>query len=312
MADNLDKNILSTICYYDALDYSMTVFEIWKYLTDVKNGDGDTDGDDISLEDVLERLESDSLKRFIYRKRGIYFLKGREDLVEQRIERDKISVSKIKRLRRIIWLYRFVPFVRMILITGRLAMKNAKSNSDWDVLVVLKGGRIWIGRTLITLFSHILGKRRHHGKTKDRVCLNYFITSNSLEIRNKDLFSANEYFFCIPIFDSKNYFEKFQIKNAWIREHKPNYYLASVENLKKVEETFFSKLVRGAQEKVFDWNFLENYLKKIESKKIRKNPKTKQEDSLIVADDKALIFLPEPQGPKVFEEFKNRVNNLGG
>lgn len=312
MADSLDKNILSTICYYDALDYPMTAFEIWKYLTDVKNGDEEVNADDVGLEEVLERLAGDNLKRFIHRKRGIYFLKRREELVEQRIERDKIAVSKMKKLRVIVWLLRMIPFVRMILVTGRLAMKNAQHSSDWDLLVVLKGGRIWTGRTLVTLLSHFIGKRRHHNKTKDRVCLNYFITTNSLEIRNKDLFSANEYFFCIPIFDSGNYFEKFQLKNSWIKEYKPNYYLSSLENLKAVHESFFSRALRSVGEKIFNWDALENYLSKIERKKIERNPKTNQEDSLIAADDKALIFLPEPQGPKVFEEFKNRVNSLGG
>jgi hypothetical protein len=190
-------------------------------------------------------------------------------------------------------------------------MKNAKFDSDWDVLVVLKDGRIWTGRTLVTLFSHFLGKRRYRNKTKDRVCLNYFITTGSLEIRNKDLFSANEYFFCIPVFDSNKYFKKFQLKNSWIKEYKPNYYLTDVRNLKAVKETFFSGLVRGGLEKIFNWDSLEKYLRKIELKKIKNNPKTDQEDSLIVADDKALIFLPEPQGPKVFEQFKGRINRLG-
>lgn len=312
MADNLDKNILSTICYYDALDYPMTALEVWKYLTDVKNGDDDINGEEIGLRDVLEKLESDNLKRFIHRKRGMYFLKRRESLVEQRIERDKISVSKIKRLRRVVWFLRFSPFVRMVLVTGRLAMKNAQYSSDWDLLVVLKGGRIWTGRTFVTVLAHIIGKRRHHDKTKDRVCLNYFVTTDSLEIRNKDLFSANEYFFCIPIFDSKNYFEKFQLKNSWIKEYKPNYYLSSLNNLKAIRETFFSKFFRELEERIFNWDALENFLKKIESKKIEKNPKTQEEESLIAADDRALIFLPEPQGPKVFEDFRKRVNSLGG
>ncbi len=312
MSDNLDKNILSTICYYDALDYPMTLFEVWKYLTDIKNGDDDIDGESIGLKDVFERLESDNLKRFIYRKKGMYFLKRRDELVDQRIARDKISVSKIKRSRRVVWILRFVPFVRMILVTGRLAMKNAEFSSDWDLLVVLEGRRIWIGRTLVTFLAHFIGKRRHRNKTKDRVCLNYFITTESLEIRNKDLFSANEYFFCIPVFDSKNYFEKFQLKNSWIKEYKPNYYLTALDNMKSVHETYFSKSLRKLGEKIFDWNILENYLRKIESKKIEKNPKTQKEDSLIFADDRALIFLPEPQGPRVFEDFKNRINSLGG
>lgn len=310
MSDNLDKNILSTVCYYDALDYPMTVFEIWKYLTDIKNGEDSHRRGEIKIADILARLNEDALKRFLGKKRGFYFLKNRDSLVEQRIKRDKISVAKIKRLRKVVWFLRFVPFVRAILVTGRLAMKNAQHESDWDILVVLKRGRIWVGRTLTTGFSYFLGKRRHHNKTKDRVCLNYFITTSSMEIRNKDLFSASEYFFCIPIFDSKKYFKKFKLKNSWIKKYKPNYYLSGVRNLRSIKDTFFSRIIRNAGEIIFNWDKLENLLSKIEREKIQKNPKTDKEDSLIIADDKALVFLPEPQGPKVFEEFKNRINNL--
>lgn len=310
MTEKLDKNILSTVCYFDVLGYPMTAFEIWKHLIEIKGGDEDFGEEEMKLKNVLERLNSDILRRFIHCKDGFYFLKNQETLIERRIKRDKISVLKIKRFRYVVWLMRFIPFVRMVAITGRMAMKNAKIGSDWDVLVVLKGGRIWIGRTMITIFSHIIGKRRHHDKIRDRVCLNYFITTDSLEIRNKDLFSANEYFFCIPVFETKKVFNKFQLKNYWIRKYKPNYYLAGSENLKSVEETFFSEKIRGFWEKVFDWDVLENYLKKIETKKINNNPKTKKEESLIAADDKALIFLPEPQGPKIFEEFKHKVNSL--
>ena len=214
MADNLDKKILSTVCYYDVFDYPLTSFEIYKHIVEIKSDNERREDESISIADVWERMRESGLGRFIERKNGMYFLRGREDLVGQRIERDKISVAKIKKLRKVVYFLRLVPFVRMIAVTGRLAMKNAKMDSDWDVLVAVKGGRIWMGRTLITLVCHCLGKRRHHNKTKDRVCLNYFITADSLEIRNKDLFSANEYFFCIPIFDAGKYFKKFQLRTG--------------------------------------------------------------------------------------------------
>ncbi|HFC76989.1 MAG TPA: hypothetical protein ENJ27_02060 [Candidatus Moranbacteria bacterium] len=321
MISDVSKKILNTICYYDALSYPLTLFEIWKYLTKsesdedkknkLKKDDDENLQEKYSLNNILKELRTNNnLKSFIKNNQGFYFLKGREYLVEERIKRDKLSVMKIKRLQWLIYFLRCVPFVRMILVTGRLAMKNAQPKSDWDVLVVLKSGKIWTGRTAITIVTQLLGKRRYGSKIRNRVCLNYFITTNSLEIRNKDFFSANEYFFAMPIFVVGNYFKKFQLKNSWIKNYKPNYYLSEARYLKAVDDNYFSKKVRTILEKIVDFDWLEKYLEKIEKKKIKNNPNTQKINSLIEADDQALIFLPEPQGPKIFEKFKDNIDRL--
>ena len=326
MADSLPKNILSTIIYYDVLDYPLTSFEIWKYLIihnvepAYRTGRRETQNDDnkCSLADIIKELENEEVKKYIEEYRGFYFLKGRIDLVEQRIKRNKISASKLKRLRRAVWLLRFVPYVRMIAVTGTLAMKNAEKPSDWDLLIVLEKGKIWTGRTLVTAAVQLIGKRRYGEKIKNRICLNYFITTSSLEIRTKDLFSANEYYFLFSLFDSGSYYNKFQLKNSWIRDFKPNYQLNEVISPKTLRDSGISLIIRNILEKILNlpagrqgFDFLENYLRKWEKGKIERNPKTQKVGSFIEATDEALIFLPEPQGPKVFEEFKRKLADLG-
>ncbi|MFA6184072.1 MAG: hypothetical protein WC682_03140 [Parcubacteria group bacterium] len=309
MNDNLRKSILNTICYYDILNYPLTLFEIWKHLLSTEETFNNKI-EKVSLADILDELKEDELSRFIDSENGMYFLKGRRDLIEERIAKNKISTLKIKKMRRTINLLKISPFVRMVLVTGKLAMKNAHPKSDWDVLVVLRENRIWIGRTFITIWTHFLGKRRHHDKIRNRVCFNYFITTNSLEIRNKDFYSANEYFFCFPLFDRKNYFHRFQIRNHWIRKYKPNYYLASKGNLFSSGDNKITNFFRVLLENLFDYDCLEKYLEKIETQKIKENPKTDNPDSLIDISKEALIFLPNPQGPRIFEKFKNKLAEL--
>ncbi|MFC1644485.1 hypothetical protein ACFL08_00485 [Patescibacteria group bacterium] len=315
MNSYLSKNIVSTICYYSALNYPLTAFEIWKFIIDKMdrekmNLDSDFEKREYSLLDVISGLESDELRRVIEMSRGYYFLAGEGDLVDRRVRNSKISNTKIKRLRNVVWCLRFVPFVRMLLITGRLSMKNAENESDWDLLVVLKNNRIWIGRTLVTLLTHILGKRRYGNKIRDRVCLNYFITTKSLEITDKNIFSASEYMFTSPIFDVNNYYKKFQLKNHWIKNIRPNYYISEISNLKKVSDSKLAVSIRTFLERMFDFDRLEDFLRKIEKKKIENNPKTKMESSFIEASDEALIFLPKPQGPLVFEKYQEKLEKI--
>ena len=54
----------------------------------------------------------------------------------------RFGIKKVMLFSMIAWVLRFVPFVRMIGVTGGLAMKNANAKSDWDLLLVIKYGKI--------------------------------------------------------------------------------------------------------------------------------------------------------------------------
>lgn len=309
MLDKLEKNILATVVYYDGLNYPLTAFEIWKYLirSDYHLARGASVK--ITLAQVLKKLAEKNLFNFLDHCNGFYFLRGRNELIPRRIKNGKISVDKIKKLRRVAWWLRFVPFVRMVAISGALAMKNARASSDLDLFIVFKAGKIWTGRTLVTGLVHILGLRRHGKKIANRVCLNFFVTDESLEVITKDLFSASEYMFLFPLYGFDLY-NKFQIKNRWIAKMKPAYALTEIQPLTTLGDSSWMRISRDLGEIVLAPKCLENYLKKVEKKRIAQNPKTLQEGSLVYAGDDALVFLPDPHGPKIFEKFKEKLGQL--
>lgn len=309
MPSQLSKNILATIIYYDGLDWPLTSFEVWRYLIRTDYYSSSNVSIDVPLLEVINHLEGKDLSAYVGQSKGFYFLKEREHLVAQRIANGKISAGKLRRLQKISKYFRFVPFVRMIGVTGGLAMKNANAKSDWDLLIVTKFGKIWTGRTLVTLLAHIIGKRRYARKVTDRICLNFFVTEQSLEVITKDLYSANEYMFLFPLFGWEVY-QRFQIKNHWIKNMKPHYSLGEIAPLLIMNDSFWSRNVRLAGEKMFASSLIEDILRKVEKKRIMKNPKTHQEGSLVYANDDALVFLPNPHGPKIFEQFKEKVNHL--
>lgn len=311
MNSRLHKNILSTLIYYDILDYPMTAFEVWKYLMgqDLKFENQDEEGE--TLEGVMKELDGEELRRYIDEFRGFYFLKGREKLVGQRLERNKISERKFKIIRRVVFWLRFVPYVRMIMVTGRVAQKNARRKSDLDLLVVLKKSRIFTGRLLVTLVTQILGKRRHGRKITDRVCLNYFITDASLEIDIKDIFSSHEYFFGMPVFGG-SVFREFQKANGWIRKERPNFSPEDVLDLKIAKDSPMSKSIRSWGEKILDFDSLERRLKKWQMGRIANDPRTYKKGSGVSASSSSLVFLPDPQGPEIYERYRRRLDALGG
>lgn len=309
MSDKLNKNILATIIYYDGLNYPLTSFEVWKYLIKTDYYMSGSESMKLTLAQIVSRLQDKELNKYVEHSSGFYFLKGRRALVEKRIANNKISIGKIKKLQRVVWWLRFVPFVRMVGITGTLAMKNAHIKSDLDVLIVIKNGKIWTGRTLVTIFLHFFKKRRHGKKIADRVCLNHYTNDQTFEVIVKDLFSTNEYMFLFPLYGWEIY-HKFQIKNQWIRNTKPTYALSEVPPVKTIVDSHISRSVRAVGELIFFADWIEVWLKKIEKKLIMANPKTHQEGSLVYANDDALVFLPDSHGPALFERFKEKIEEL--
>lgn len=312
MANNLSKSILTTIAYHDVMDYPMTVFEIWKYLINSVHKEESIKQktvDEFSLADIAEKLETEDLTRYIEEYRGYYFLRGKKELVDARLLRNKISEKKFKIIRKVVFWLRLVPFVKMIAIAGRVAAKNAENKSDLDIFVILKHGRLFTGRFLITIVAHLLGKRRHGKKVKNRICLNHFL-SDRYEVSVKDLYSSQVYSFLSPIY-SPIVFNEFLKKNDWIRSYRPNFKM-EVTNLKDIKDTFFSKLVREFFEKVFSFDWIEKKLKIIQIRKIENNPKTFKKGGVVIYKNSELAFWPdfEKQGPRFFEKFYNRISKL--
>lgn len=294
--------ILSTICYYDALDCPLTSFEIWKYLTKT---DPEAESHEAGLAEILSGLDQLVRRGVVRTTHGFYFLPERENLVGRRLAGNRRTIEKIKRLRRVAYWLCMVPFVRMVLVTGKLALKQSSPRSDWDVLIAIKSGRLWTGRTLVTAFLQLIGKRRHHDLIRNRVCLNHFITDGFLEICQQDFFAAHEYHWTFPLC-GQNLFRQFRLKNRWIRRYKPNYRPDEVRDRRTWEDSKLRDRIRDWGEKLFDFEALENWLRRIERQKIRNNPKTLRPGSIIEANDVTLVFLPDPRGPKVFERFFER------
>ena len=302
---HLGKNIVATVTYYDVLDMPLTAVEIWKPLM-AYEPEQKRDERGCTMGEVFRVLASGQLDAKIEERDGFYFLPGRSDLIKARIRAEKISVAKLKRMRRLARVLASVPYVRMLGATGSLAMKNSTRASDWDMFVVLRSGKIWIGRTLLTGFLHLIGKRRHGQKIRDRACLNYFVTDDNLAIGTQDLFSSHEYRFFIPLLNF-DLFQIFELKNRWMREYRPNFVPTTIQSLWTVKKNASARGIRGILEYLLNFLDAENWLAGWQKDKIRRNPKTSLQGSLIETSDQALIFLPRPRGPRIFQKFKARL-----
>lgn len=306
----LSKNILATVIYYDIMDYALTAFEIWKYLiVNNINDEQQVKNNSCLLADVLKELETEKMKKNIEEYGGFYFFRGRKELVKKRIKSNKISENKFKKAKKIVHWLKFLPFVRMIAVAGRVSTKNARNESDIDLFIILKHGHIFTGRFFITMLIHILGKRRYGRKIKNRICLNHFV-SDKYFVSIRDLYSSHAYSFLMPVYKPA-ILEAFKEKNNWIKNYRPDIENTS-SDLKEVGENWFSICIKKCLEKMFRKNWIEKIMKRTQIKKIEKNPATFKKGGVIIYSDCELAFWPdfENQGPDFFKKFYDKLREL--
>ena len=75
-----------------------------------------------------------------------------------------------------------VPGVQAIFVCNTVAAGWPSVQSDIDLLVVVKPGRLWLTRFLFTITTVLLTKRRHDHQVADHLCLSFYITRDQLNV----------------------------------------------------------------------------------------------------------------------------------
>lgn len=314
MIDQLEKSIISTIVYYDVLNYPLTNFEIFKYL--IKSNRQLTETPEIKFSDIEKALkESPLLKDLLAKANGFYFLKGRREIVKERINRHKIADKKWKKTRRIVKLLQAVPYLKMVAGSGSLALNNTRKESDLDLLIVTKNGRIWTTRALVTFLVSLIGQRRHGQITADKICLNHYITDQSLTIKFASLYNAQTYAHLVPLISSGEInLSGFYQANPWIKDYLFSLSPAKVDSLKAVKPSRSLKALAKTGEfilnnKLGDW--LEIKLANYQKKHINKDPLRYGEGGRVITEDSQLEFHPNSPEKNIVDKYNRKMTELG-
>ncbi len=206
--ERIEAAILRTVLYADVFDFPLTAKEIHHFLIHDKP---------TSLEEVKDRLANSPWLRHKLESNGTYFAyQGRRQLFTTRQAHEKAS----QRLWPLalecgVWLAR-LPFVRMVALTGALAMHNASDeDDDLDFLLVTTDGRVWLARAFAILLVRI-GRLRGV-----EICPNYVLAETVLEQQKRDLFMAHEVAQMTPLYDHYIYW-RMRRANTWVSDHLPN------------------------------------------------------------------------------------------
>jgi len=196
------RAIFHTLAYADVFEFPLRAPEVYRYLTSTR----------ATLEQVREVLADETR----FSQVGDYFtLRGREQIVETRKRRGRVAARLWPQATRYGQMIARLPYVRMVAVTGSLAMNNTDEGKDVDYMIVAAPNRLWICRALILLlarFSRMQGIR---------LCPNYLVTTNALAFQEKSLYVAHEVAQMIPVSGMEIY-QEIRRLNAWIDDYLPN------------------------------------------------------------------------------------------
>ena len=204
--EKLSQAVLQTLTYSDIFDYPLTAPEVHKYLT----------GMEASFEEVLQALEDGPSRRT-----GNYFtLSGREAIVSIRLDREARSQKLLPLALRYGRILGGLPYIRMVALTGSLAVMNVSETADFDYMLVAARGRVWTARAFALALNRLT---RLHGYT---ICPNLIVSENTLEWGLHDLYSARELCQMRPIMGLGVY-NRLMKANQWVRTFLPNAFMES-------------------------------------------------------------------------------------
>lgn len=210
----IQTSILKTLCYADVFHYPLTFSELWRYLIAPFP---------ISKQDLREVLEQDY--RWGERRGNFYFLKGRSEIVGRRKKRMWYSKRKMVKARNAARLLSFIPTIKMIAVSGSLAMDNSRQGDDIDFFIITRPHSLWITRLLVFTVLFLARRLRRKGKPeRDTICPNMFVSSDHMAIGEgeRDLFVAHEIAQLKMLLNREAIYERFLIENLWIVRFLPH------------------------------------------------------------------------------------------
>src|SRR4030043_205999 len=201
----LEQAILATLAYHDIFDYPLTLEEIHKYLIAKK----------ATVKAVDLKLHKLRINKKIEKKEELYCLRGRLHTTNLRRKRKRYSSPKIIRAKFYARVLQFIPTLKLVAISGALAMNNSHINDDIDLVLISSKGTLWTTRFLANILLFLFKRKPYDKKISNKACLNTFIDESNLKISPQNIYIAHEICQMKPIWDRGGTYDRFVKANLW-------------------------------------------------------------------------------------------------
>ena len=186
-----------------------------------------------------------------------------QTLALSRQQKEIISLTYFNKLKKYTRIISRFPFVRGIAVSGSLSKGTMQEGGDIDFFILTAPGRLWLCRSLLIMYKKIMLFNSHK-----YFCLNYFVDENNMNIIDKNIFTATEIFYLMPVYSEKKTLDRFFISNQWINQYycentsrNEDFFVTTNSRLKKIAEKLAGGRMGNLAEKWFHSVTLKKWLR---------------------------------------------------
>ena len=248
----LQLKMIEVLAYFDIFNFPVTEREMCNLLG-------------LSSLEFLQDITPLLNQKSCFRQQDYYSLCMQvNDLLKLRQEREALAQEYFKQLKKYARIISNFPFVRGIAVSGSLSKGVMQKDGDIDFFVVTAPGRLWLCRSLLILYKKIMLLNSHK-----YFCLNYFIDTNNLTIIDKNIFTATEIFYLLPVYSADNTMPEFFKSNTWVSSfyeentnRSADYFVENNSKAKMILEKLLNGSIGNRLEKLFHQFTLRKWLSK--------------------------------------------------
>jgi len=301
--DEAQKAIIKTLSFFSLFSYSLTKEEIFVYLWKVK----------IDRSDLYKKLEEMAEDKVLNEKYGYYFLPDR-DIAENRRQHLLQSELKLKIARKAAKKISGIPFVSAIFVCNSVAFGTADQNSDIDLFIVVRKGRLWLVRFFSNLILLLFGLRVGKKRVGNKICLSFYLSESNLNLQkikilDEDIYLAFWLATLLPIYDPQKIREKIIQENHWLKELLPNFPERLSFFVKEIQngaiKSFFKKILEKTWAGVYG-DLMEKQAAEAQKAKLKFSLKEQIVPNVIL-DDMMLKFHENDRRKEYYEKWKTEV-----
>lgn len=201
---------------------------------------------------------------------------------------DELFLKKWRVFEKRARLFRHVPFVEFVLLAGSMATGKVREESDFDVILGVRYGRVWTAFFFSSLFYELRGWREHPGvRKRNRVAVTHLATPRGYKLSGPyDAYWENLYQKLIPAMGDERKMAEFFTANDWLQPlrayERHERYIGEAQSVLKR----FLEFILGGR----FGDVLERALKKWLTKRLQHPAKLGYKPRLVLSDDKLEIY----------------------
>ncbi len=239
------NDVIKIILYFDGFQYPITFNEISLF-------------SQFSDKEIQHALDSLINQKILFFNENFYSVTNNLCAIKRRKKGNKSAKKVLIKAAKVSKFISQFPFVEGVFISGSLSKGYFGEDDDIDFFIITRHNRLWLARTLLIAY-----KKMFLLNSKKYFCVNYFMSTNALEIAEKNRFTATEFVTLIPMSGNGIYCD-LKKNNKWVLDYFPHF-----SNQTKISKPINKNTIKRVLEFMFKGvlgNWLDAYFMKITKK----------------------------------------------